>query len=193
MIDAKQMKNAPDGTHTLAPPFEIVRAHPVSAIKRNTPVFPAFLGKLVVLEVVFGRRAAGPVEREFIGARENVSAVITDPKGNIAHQRNSPSFGIRFDLAPLLMGCPLHITEEILALPYRCLSILRQIAQPGADLFNRLMFGWPSGPGRALLILLHQNPEKCVIVQPGGFLFAKFSKLQPALCSSALTEIRSRV
>src|SRR4029077_10559507 len=112
MIDPKQMKNAPDGTHTLAPPFEIVRAHPIPAIKRNPPVLPPFLGKLVVLEVVFGRRAAGPVEREFIGPRENVGAIITDPKGNIAHQRNFAFFGIRFDLTPLLMGYPLHITEE---------------------------------------------------------------------------------
>src|SRR5260370_26895387 len=90
------------------------------------------------------------------------------------------------------MGCPLHMTEEILALPYRCLSILREIVQQGADLLNRLMFGRPSGPGRALLILLHQNTEKCVIVQPGGFLFAKFSKLQPSLFASALREIRER-
>src|SRR5260370_25231860 len=162
MIDAKQMKNAPDGTHTLAPPFEIVRAHTVPAIKRNPPVLPPFLGKLVVLEVVFGRRATGPVEREFIRPRENVSAVITDTKWNIAHQRNFASFSIRFNLAPLLMGYPLHITAEILALFYRCLSIFRQIAHPGARSFNSLILRRPSSPRPALRILLHHHPTEFV-------------------------------
>ena len=85
MIDAKEVKNTPNGTYAHAPPVEIVRAHPVPAIKRNTPVLSPFLRELVVLEVQFRRRATGPIKREFLWPRENVGAVITDAKWNIAH------------------------------------------------------------------------------------------------------------
>src|SRR5205814_6707704 len=99
VIDAKEVENAPDGTHTLTPPFEIVRPHPIPAIKRDAPILPPFLGKLIVLEIRFGRCAARPVEREFIRPRENVSTVLADAKWNISHQRNITFFGTRFDLS----------------------------------------------------------------------------------------------
>ena len=122
--------------HTLAPPLEIVRAHPVPAVERNPPVLSPFLRELVVLEVRFGRCAAGPIEHEFIPPRENVGAIITDAKRNITHQRNAAFFGIRFDLPPLLMRDPLHIREEIFAVLYGCSSVLWQIVQPGPRSFH---------------------------------------------------------
>src|SRR5213595_3489239 len=50
VIDAKEVKNAPDGTHTLTPPCEIVCPHPIPAIKRDAPILSPFLGELIVLE-----------------------------------------------------------------------------------------------------------------------------------------------
>jgi len=141
VIDAKEVENASDGPYTLAPPFEVVRTHPVPAIERNPPILSPFLRKLVILKIWFGRCASGPVEREFIRPRENVCAVITDTEWNIAHQCNSAFFSIKFDLTPLFMGYPLHIAEEILSIPQGCLSILRQIVQPVARALNGLMFG----------------------------------------------------
>jgi hypothetical protein len=78
---------------------------------------PPFLGELIVLEIWFGRCAARPVKREFIRSRENVGAVIADAKWNIPHQCDFAVVSTRFDLTPLLMGYPLHITEEMLASP----------------------------------------------------------------------------
>src|SRR4029077_7272351 len=86
VIKAKEMKNAPDSPDALAPPLKIPRAHSVPAIEWNAPVLAPFLGESVVLEVRLGRRSAAPIEHEFIRPRENVSAVITDAKWNIAHQ-----------------------------------------------------------------------------------------------------------
>ena len=85
MIDPAKVKNALDTADALAPPLKIVRAHSVPAIKRNTPVLTPLLRERVVLEVWFGRRATEPVQHEFIPARENVSAAITDAERNIAH------------------------------------------------------------------------------------------------------------
>ena len=136
VIDAKEMKNASNRAHTFAPPLKIVRAHPVPVIERNAPVLSPFLRELVVLEVRFGRCAAGPIEHEFIPPRQNVGAIITNAKRNITHERNAAFFGIRFYLPPLLMRDPLHITEVILAVRYGCLLILWQRVQPGPRSFH---------------------------------------------------------
>src|SRR6266513_4798607 len=97
------MKDMPDSAHPLAPPHKIVCAHSVPAIERNTPVLAPFLRERVVFEVRFGRCAAAPLEHEFIPPRENVGAVITDAKWNIAHYRHATFLGVRFDRAPLLV------------------------------------------------------------------------------------------
>ena len=85
MIDPEEMKDAPDSAHTFAPPLTIVRAHAAPAIERNAPVLSPFLSERVGLKGRLGRRAAGPIEREFIRARENVGAVIADAERNVAH------------------------------------------------------------------------------------------------------------
>src|ERR1044071_8269622 len=85
VIDSKKMEDAPDSAYPLAPPLKIVRSHGAPAIERNTPVLPPFLRERVVFEVRFGRGANEPVENEFVGARENVGAAITDAERNIAH------------------------------------------------------------------------------------------------------------
>src|SRR4051812_30152000 len=65
------------------------RAWPTSD-RAECPVLAPLLGKLVILEMGFGRRATTPVEDELVALRENVSAVVTDPKRNIAHQCDPP-------------------------------------------------------------------------------------------------------
>src|SRR5207244_7679643 len=85
VIDAKKMKNAPDSADALAPPLEIVRAHFVPAIERNTPVLAPFLGERIVFEVRLRRRATEPLEHEFIRARENVDAALDDDEWSIDH------------------------------------------------------------------------------------------------------------
>src|SRR5262249_48428056 len=107
------MKNPPGTAHPFAPPLKIVRAHCAPAIERNAPVLSPFLCKCIALENWLGRSAAEPVEHEFIRARENVGAVVTDAKGNVAHQRHAALLCMRFDSPPLLIGDPLHITKEI--------------------------------------------------------------------------------
>src|SRR5947208_1466238 len=58
MIDAKKMKCAFCDADALPPPFEIVSAHCLPAIKGNTPVLPPFLRELVVFEIQLRWRAA---------------------------------------------------------------------------------------------------------------------------------------
>src|SRR2546428_7080233 len=166
VIDPKKMKDAADSTHSVAPPLKIVRAHFVPAIERNTPVLAPFLGERVVFEVRLGRRATEPLEHEFIRARENVDAAIADAEWNIAHQCHAPFLGVQFDGAPLLLCDPLHVTEETFAVSQRCLSIVRQVAQPRARCFDCLMLRWPSIPCRAILVRLHQDSKKRVIAHP---------------------------
>src|SRR4029450_6327958 len=43
VINAKEMKNAPDSPDPLAPPLKIVCAHSVPAIERNAPILAPFL------------------------------------------------------------------------------------------------------------------------------------------------------
>ena len=48
----------------------------------------------------------------------------------------------------------------------------------------------PSIPCGAIVILLHQDSEKCVIVQPCGFFLAKFSKAGLSIFAGMTREIR---
>src|SRR5215211_5887504 len=137
------MKNPPGTAHPFAPPLKIVPAHDAPAIKRNAPVLSPFLCKCVVLENWLGRSATEPVEHEFIPARENVGAVITDTEGNVAHQRHTALFRMRFDIAPLLMSDPLHVTKEVSAFCEGYLFVAREIAYPLAGTFSGLMMGRP--------------------------------------------------
>src|SRR5262245_3504585 len=160
------MKDPPRRTDPFAPPLKIVRAHCAPAIEWNAPVLSPFLCKWVVLENWFGRSATKPVEHEFIPARENVSAVITNTEGNVAHQRHAALLRVRFDVPPLLMSNPLHITEKVSALGQGCLFFVWEIVYPIAGTFSTLMLRRPSIPCGATLIFFDKNSEQCVIVQP---------------------------
>src|SRR5215831_1408504 len=160
------MKDPPGSTDPFAPPLEIVCAYCAPAIERNAPVLSPFLCKWVVLENWLGRSATKPVEHEFIPARENVSAVITNTEGNVAHQRHAALLRVRFDVPPLLMSNPLHVTKEISALCKTCLSVMREIAYPITGTFSALMLRWPSIPCGAVVIFFDENAEERVIVQP---------------------------
>src|SRR5262245_8027020 len=133
------MKNPPGTAHPFPPPLKIVRAHEAPAIKRNAPVLSPFLCKCIVLENRLGRSAAEPVEQEFIPAREDVGAVVTDAKRNVAHQCHAALFRVRFDITPLLVCDPLHITKEVSASRQGCLFVVREIAYPVAGSFSALM------------------------------------------------------
>src|SRR4030095_8931719 len=54
------------------------------------------------------------------------------------------------------------------------------------------MLRWPAIPRRAVIILLHQDPEKCVIAQPRGLYFAEFPKAGLSIFGGASREIRER-
>ena len=119
------------------------------------------------------RSATEPIEQKFVGTRENVGAVITDAERNVAHQRHAALLRMRFDVAPLLLCDPLHVTEEIQTARHGCLLLQRKIAQPIASTFDRLMLLRPLVPRGAALILLDKNAEQRVIAQPGRFVFAE--------------------
>src|SRR3954468_13530792 len=87
VIDPEEMKDSSGSADSLLPPLKIVGAHGAPAVERNAPVLSPFLRERVVLEVRFGRRATEPIEQKFMGARENVGAVITNTEWNVAHQR----------------------------------------------------------------------------------------------------------
>src|SRR6266566_5522086 len=89
---------------------------------------------------------------------------------------NAAFLGVHFDGAPLLARDPLHVTEKALAACQRRLSIVRQIAEPTASFFNCLMLRLPSIPCCAIVVRLHQNPEKCVLAQPRRLFFAECSE-----------------
>jgi hypothetical protein len=166
VIDPEKMKDSSRAAHPFAPPLKIGRAHCAPAIERNAPVLAPFLRERIILEERLGRRATEPVEHEFIWARENVGAVVTDANGNIAHQRHTALFGMRFDVPPLLMSDPLHITKEVSASGEGCMFVVRKMAYPVASTFTVLMLRRPSIPCGATVIFLDENAEERVIVQP---------------------------
>src|SRR6476620_1159493 len=153
------MKNTPGSAYPFAPPLEIVRAHRGPAIKRNAPVLSPFLCKRVILENWLRRSATEPVEDEFIWVRENVGAVVTDAKRNVAHQRHAALFGIRFDVPPLLISDPLHVTKKVSACCETCLLVVRETAYPVASTFSALMLRRPSIPSGATVTFLDENTE----------------------------------
>ncbi len=106
------MKGAPHAADALPPPIEISIAHDLPAEKRNAPVLPPFLRELVVLEIGFGRGAAGPIQRKFIAPCKNIRAVITHPERDVAHERDTAFFRVGFDRRPLSMRNPLHVAEK---------------------------------------------------------------------------------
>src|SRR5207342_1941111 len=110
VIDPEEMKDPSGSAHPFSPPLKIVGAHGAPAVERNAPVLSPFLRERVVLEMRLGRCATEPIEQEFIGTRENVGAVITDAEGNVAHQRHAALLRMRFNVAPLLVCDPLHVT-----------------------------------------------------------------------------------
>ena len=113
VIDPEEMKDPSGSSDPFSPPLKIVGAHGAPAIERNAPVLSPFLRERVILEMRLGRSATEPIEQKFVGARENVGAVITDTERNVAHQRHAALLRVRFDVAPLLLCDPLHVTEEI--------------------------------------------------------------------------------
>ena len=115
MIDPKKVEDAADAAHPLPPPIEIVCAHRIPPIKRDAPVLSPLLSELVIFKIRLGRRSAAPIEHEFVRPREDIGAVITHSKRNVAHQRDSALLSKRIDLAPLFVRDPLHVTEKILA------------------------------------------------------------------------------
>src|SRR5207244_11190587 len=72
------------------PPREVVSTHFLPAITRYTPVLTPCLHKGIILKIRLWRRPARPLQHEFSPPRENVGAVITHTKWNIAHQRDVP-------------------------------------------------------------------------------------------------------
>ena len=50
----------------------------------------------------------------------------------------------------------------------------------------------PSIPCGVIIIPFHEDSEKCVVLQPGGFFFAKFSKTGLSIFAGATGEIRER-
>ena len=121
VIDPEEMKDPSGSADPFSPPLEIVGAHGAPAIERNAPVLAPFLRERVVFKMRLRRSATEPVEQKFIGVRENIGAVITDAERNIAHQRHAALLRVRFDVAPLLLCDPLHVTEEIQTARHGCL------------------------------------------------------------------------
>src|SRR5260370_27740229 len=117
----------------------------------------------------FWRRAARPIEREFIRAREDIRAVITDAERNVPHERDAPLRGVRFHFAPLFVRDPLHVTKEILASPERWLSLLRQMTQPLSRVFHSSVFRSTFVPRLRIALLLHHRAKECVILPPPCF------------------------
>src|SRR5213080_3643204 len=107
------MKSPPGRAHPFALPLKIVRAHCAPVIERDAPVLSPFLRERIILEMRLGRCPAKPIEDEFIRAGENVGAVITDAERNIAHERYAALLRMRFNVAPLPMHDPLHVTKKV--------------------------------------------------------------------------------
>src|SRR4051812_12621041 len=137
------MKNRSGSADPFSPPLKIIGAHRAPAVQRNAPVLSPFLCERVILEMRLRRSATEPIEQKFIGTRENIGAVITDSERNVAHQRYTALFRVRFDLAPLLLCDPLHVAEEIQTARHCRLLLLREIAQPITSTLRRPMLRRP--------------------------------------------------
>src|SRR5262249_54978845 len=137
--------------------------------------------KRVVLKNWLGRRATKPVEHEFIRARENVGAVVTDTERNVTHQRDAALLRMRFNVSPLLVSNPLHVTKEVSASCEDCLLVVRKTLYPVASTFRALMLRRPSVPCSAAVIFLDENTKERVIVQPWRLFFTEFFEVRSSL------------
>src|SRR5436853_1781282 len=104
-----------DSAHSLPPPLKVAPPHRLPVIKRDAPILAPFLGELVIFEIRLGRRSPGPIQRELVRLRKHIGAVITHAERDVAHDRYTASLSVGFNVAPLLMGNPLHVAKEILA------------------------------------------------------------------------------
>ena len=139
------------------------------------------------------RSSAQPVEHEFIRARKNVGAVITDTEGNVAHQSDAALLGVHFNVPPLLVRDPLHVTKEISASCEGCLLLVGEVAQPAPSIFDRLMRWRPLIPGGAAFIFLDENAEQRVIMQPRGLFLAELFELWLPILIGASREVHKRL
>src|SRR5438270_13418878 len=97
VIDAKEVEAAPNTADALSPPIKIPATHHVPVKKRDAPILSPLLGELVVFKMRFRRRASAPIGRKFTGPCENICAAIIDAEWNVAHQRETAFFCVRFD------------------------------------------------------------------------------------------------
>src|SRR5205085_270552 len=107
------------------PPAKLVRAHRLPIVKRDAPVLSPFDRELVVFEIRLGRSATTPIEQKFFWSGENVGAVITHSKWDIAHKRDTAVRRMCSRFAPLTLRDPLDIRKEDLAANERGLLISR--------------------------------------------------------------------
>src|SRR5262249_31713250 len=106
------MENLLHARDALPPPVKVMASHLPPIIKRDAPILTPFLSEFVFFEIRLGRCASGPIESKTLGMSKNISAVIADPKGNVAHQRHPALGGEAFDRVPLVVGDPLHVSEK---------------------------------------------------------------------------------
>ena len=73
---------------------------------------------------------------------------------------------MRFNVPPLLVRDPLHVTEEIRSLSQGLLLLMREVTQPTSRTFDCAMLRRPLVPRRAIFVFFDENSEERVIVQP---------------------------
>src|SRR5579864_1833310 len=132
VVDSKKVKAMSDRSNPFPPPIESAITHCRPAVERNAPVLSPPLGELVVFEMRFRRRAAGPIERKLFPPGKHIRAVVAYAERNIAHQSDAPLLGMILDGRPLFTGNPLHVPEKILAFGKFSLPIRRLPRQPGS-------------------------------------------------------------
>src|SRR5881227_4003251 len=88
VINSENVEDSSYAAHPLSPPREILCAQCWPVVNRDAPVLSPFHRELVVLEVRLWWRASRPVEMKNLALAENVGAVVTDAKRNVAHQRD---------------------------------------------------------------------------------------------------------
>src|SRR5262249_45412397 len=100
---------------------------------------------------------------------------------------------MRFNIPPLLVCDPLHVTEEIQTARNGLLLLLWETTQPTSSTFDRLMLRRPLVPRGAAVILFDKNAKQRVIAQPGRFLFAESFEFRSAFFVGTGGEIRKRL
>src|ERR1700736_1962242 len=192
VIDAKKMEAASNTANTLSPPIEIPATHYFPVKKRNAPILSPLLGELVVFKMRFRRRASAPIERKFTGPRENVRAVMIDAKWDVAHQRDTSPFGVRFGRGPLFVCDPLDVLKEMFAIVELFSLFGRLSLKPRARGIDVLMLGRPFVPSFALAVFFHQRAKKRIVIEPRRFLTAEFPKLRLSIFRCVRGEVCER-